>query len=125
MKEVDEFCRKYDAYVTQSTRMHRRLKPVSYAVCSDSDPEIFETMPITEVKCVEVHMPEDRFRALLEHDKWLYNARESNYVKGNEAVYIVEQHDRETRIRHESPAVQHAYEQYQMLLKLVDSHYDL
>ena len=123
MKEVDKFCQKYDAYVRESRRMHRRLKPVSYAVCSDSDPEIFETMPITEVKCVEVHMPEDRFRALLEHDKWLYDARTSNYIIGNEAVYIVEQHDRETRIRHENPAAKIAYDKYQNILRLVDSHY--
>jgi|AntAceMinimDraft_6_1070360.scaffolds.fasta_scaffold46400_3 hypothetical protein len=123
MKEVDKFCQKYDAYVRESSRMHRRLKPVSYAVCSDSDPEIFETMPITEVKCVEVHMPEDRFRALLEHDKWLYDARTSNYIIGNEAVYIVEQHDRETRIRHENPAAKIAYDKYQNILRLVDSHY--
>jgi hypothetical protein len=123
MKEVDKFCQKYDAYVRESSRMHRRLKPVSYAVCSDSDPEIFETMPITEVKCVEVHMPEDRFRALLEHDKWLYDARTSNYIIGNEAVYIVEQHDRETRIRHENPAAKIAYDKYQNILRLVDIHY--
>ncbi len=123
MKEVDKFCQKYDAYVRESSRMHRRLKPVSYAVCSDSDPEIFETMPITEVKCVEVHMPEDRFRALLEHDKWLYDARTSNYIKVKAAVYIVEQHDRETRIRHENPAAKIAYDKYQNILRLVDSHY--
>ena len=121
MKEVDEFCQKYDAYVRESSRMYNRVKQVSAAVWNDS--EISQTIPYEQVRCVEVHMPEDRFRALIEHDKWLYDARTSNYIIGNEAVYIVEQHDRETRIRHENPAAKIAYDKYQNILRLVDSHY--
>ena len=122
IKDVEKFCQKYEAYVTESSRMQNRVKRSSFAEWND--PEIYQTIPYQAVKCVEVHMPEDRFRALLEHDEWLYNARMSNYIRGNEAVWIVEQHDRECRIRHENPSVRIAYEKYQTLLKMVDSHYD-
>jgi hypothetical protein len=124
MKEANDFCRKYDAYVQDSNRMHRRSKRMPFQIWSESDPEIFQQIPYEQVKCVEIHMPEDRFRALLEHDDWLHTAHMSNYIKGNEAVWIVEQHERETRIRHANPSVQLAYEKYQMMLNLVDSYYD-
>ena len=124
MKEANDFCRKYDAYIQDSNRMHRRSKRMPFQMWSESDPEIFQQIPYEQVRCVEIHMPEDRFRALLEHDDWLHTAQMSNYIKGNEAVWIVEQHERETRIRHANPSVQLAYEKYQMMLNLVDSHYD-
>jgi hypothetical protein len=132
VKEAKDFCRKYDAYVQDSSRMHRRAKRVDYKIWSESDAdsfqEMFQTIPYQEVKCVEIHMPEDRFRALLEHDEWLETAgRQRGYQFANDiqrASHLVEQHNRETRIRHSNPAVQLAYEKYQMMLNLVDSHYD-
>ncbi len=123
-KEVKEFCYKYNACVTDSSRMYRRTKRIDYKFWSESDPEIFQQIPYEEIKCVEIHMPEDRFRALVEHDEWLYNSRMSSHMVGGEAIQIVKQHDRETRIRHANPSVQLAYEKYQMMLNLVDSHYD-
>jgi hypothetical protein len=124
MKEANDFCRKYDAYVQDSSRMYRRSKRIDYKFWSEGDPEVFQQFPYEEIKCVEIHMPEDRFRALLEHDEWLYNSRISNHMVGGEAIQIVKQYERETRIRHANPSVQLAYEKYQTLLTLVDSHYD-
>lgn len=123
-KEVKEFCYKYNACVTDSSRMYRRTKRIDYKFWSESDPEIFQQIPYEEIKCVEIHMPEDRFRALLEHDEWLYNSRMSNHMVGGEAIQIVKQHERETRIRHENPSVKIAWEKYQTMLSLVSSHYD-
>jgi uncharacterized protein YoaH (UPF0181 family) len=124
MKEANDFCRKYDAYVQDSSRMYRRSKRIDYKFWSESDPEVFQQFPYEEIKCVEIHMPEDRFHALLEHDEWLYNLRMSNHMVGGEAIQIVKQHERETRIRHSNPSVQLAWEKYQTMLTLVDSHYD-
>jgi uncharacterized protein YoaH (UPF0181 family) len=104
--------------------MHRRAKRMPFKMWSESDPDFFQQFPYEEIRCVEIHMPEDRFRALVEHDEWLYNSRMSNRMVGGEAIQIVKQHDRETRIRHANPSVQLAYEKYQMMLNLVDSHYD-
>lgn len=121
-EEVKEFCHKYDAYVRESSRMHNRVKRASFAVWND--PEMYQEIPYEAVRCVEVHMPEDRFRALVEHDEWLHRARMDNYIKGDEAIDIVKQHEREARIRHENPSVKLAYEKYQTMLRLVDSYYD-
>ena len=126
MKDIKEFCYKYDAYVRDSSRMHRRAKRIDYKMWSDSDTDFFQTIPYEEVRCVEIHMPEDRFRALLEHEDWLQKTEHSQFF-GNDlqrAASIVAEHDRETRIRHSNPAVKLAYEKYLTLLKLVDSHYD-
>ena len=122
IKDVEKFCRKYEAYVTESSRMQHRVKRSGFAEWND--PEIYQTIPYQAVKCVEVHMPEDRFRALLEHDEWLYKMQMGTFVVGDEGAHIVRQHDRECRIRHENPSVRIAYEKYQTLLKIVDSHYD-
>ena len=124
MNDIKEFCHKYDAYVQESKRMHRRSRRIDYKMWSESDPNIYQTIPYDEVKCVEIHMPEDRFRALLEYDEWLYNSRMSNHMVGGEAIQIVKQHERETRIRHSNPSIKLAWEKYQTLLRLVDSHYD-
>jgi predicted solute-binding protein len=118
-KEVEEFCYKYDASVQPSTKMHRRAKRMNYKIWSESDPTIFQTYPSQDVKCVEVHMPEDRFRALLEHDEWLHRAQMSNYIGSNEAVYLIEQHQEEVKLRHEHPGVMDAWQQYQTMLQLV------
>jgi len=54
---------------------------------------IFNSVPVEEIKCVEIHMPEDRFRALLEHDDWIQHAglQGNNYFANN--VSRVSTHD--------------------------------
>ena len=127
-KEVSEFSYKYDAYVRESSRMHRRTRRMDYKMWSESDPSMYQTIPYEDVKCVEIHMPEDRFRALLEHDEWLSKAglHDNNYFNNNvgRVSNLVVQIERETRIRHENPSVRIAWEKYQTMLSLVDSHYD-
>lgn len=123
-KEVNEFSHKYDAIVGPSSRMHRRSRRIDYRMWSGSDPSMYQAIPYEEVRCVEIHMPEDRFRALLEHDEWLYQTRQNTFYKTDEAIQIVKQHERETRIRHSNPSVRIAWEKYQTMLSLVDGHYD-
>jgi hypothetical protein len=120
-KETQEFCHKYDAHVGPSTRMHRRVRRTTVQMWSESDPEIFHTLPAEDVDCVEIHMPADRFRALMEHDHWLEREqRRGDGFIGNGAVRIVREYERECRIRHQHPGVQAAWEQYQIMLRLVD-----
>ena len=116
--EVTEFCKKYDATVGRSGRMHHRARRVDYNVWSESDPAVFNTLPYDSLPMVEIHMPEDRFCALLEHYEWLYRARHLDYKIGNAGLAVAQQHEEECRIRHENPAVATAYAQYQMLLEL-------
>ena len=119
-KEVNEFCHKYDAYVHPSTKMHHRAKRTTLQMWSDSDPEMFKTVPCEDVKCVEVHMPEDRFRALIEHDLWLeLEQRRGGAYIGANAVRLIREREEETRLRHEHPGLMDAWQQYQTMLNLV------
>lgn len=128
MKELKDFCQQYDALVGPSSRMHRRVKRMDYKMWSESDPNIFQSIPYEDIKCVEIHMPEDRFRALLEHDEWVSKAglQDNNFFNNNvsRVAQMVVEHERECRIRQENPAVKKAYEKYLMLLHTVSSHYD-
>jgi len=121
IKEVEEFCRKYDAVVGPSFKMHRRSRRISLSDW-ERDFNDIRTMPYEEVPCVEIHMPEDRFRALMEHDHWLEREfRRNDGIVGNGAVRIVREYERECRIRNEHPGVQAAWEQYQIMLRMVDN----
>jgi hypothetical protein len=117
MKEVEEFCRKYDAQVGASSQRRRRHRLVTMQEW-EKDP--FEPMPTWDVAMVEITMPEDRFRALMEHDHWLEREFRQGDIS-NGAVRIAREYERECRIRHEHPGVQAAWEQYQVMLRLVDT----
>ena len=119
LHEVDVLCKKYDAYVGPSSRMRRRVKRMNYDIWSKGDQDIFNSIPVEEIKCVEIHMPEDRFRALLEHADWVQNAglQGNNYFANNvsRVSHMIVEHERECRIRQENPTVKAAYEKYQTL----------
>lgn len=121
-KEIQDFCWRYDAQVGPSTRMHRRVRRTTMQMWSESDPELFSTLPAEDVPCVEIHMPESRFRALMKHDHWLEReSRQGDGWIGNGAVNLVRKYERECRLRHEHPGVQAAWEQYQIMLRMVDT----
>lgn len=83
---------------------------------------IRDTIACDHIPCVEIHMPADRFRALMEHDAWLEReSRQGDGWIGNGAVNLVRKYERECRVRHEHPSVQAAWEQYQIMLRMVDS----
>lgn len=125
--EVKEFCRKYEARVRPSTRHWNRIKPVPYPVFEEQGFDAFATRDYVTVPMVDITLPEDRFRALLEHDEWINQAglHDNSYFNNNvgRVANLVVEHERECRIRHENPAVRAAYEKYRNLLTLVDSHY--
>lgn len=118
--DVRDFCSKYDAYLQPSSRMHRRAQRIDYKMWSESGPELWRHQPYEDVRCVEVHMPEDRFRALVEHDSWLESNRLDSFSNPGLVHHLVREHERETQIRHQYPGVQKAWENYQLMLKLCD-----
>lgn len=63
---------------------------------------------------VEIYMPQDNFRDLVEKDRWAGKlSQEVHYYKQR---YLEEIED--DKIRHRNPAVRKAWEQYRMLLEL-------
>ena len=117
--ETDNFCQKYDAYVQPSSRMHRRQ--TRFTNWQDYvDVEVFKSLPVETVICVEVHMPEDRFRALLENDIWVTDVIDKGYRDHNRdfAKHLVDQHQQEVILREQYPALMIAWEKYQTVLRM-------
>jgi hypothetical protein len=123
MNFIEEFCRKYEARVGPSSQPWRRAKPVPYDVWRE-DPDVFKTVEHQDVPMVEITMPEDCFRALMEHDHWLANAglHHNNHFQNNvmRVSNMIVDHERECRLRSEHVALQKAWEQYQIMLRMVD-----
>lgn len=126
--EVKKFARKYEAQVRPSHQRWHRAKPVPYSVFDERGFNAFETREVETIPLVDITLPEDRFRALLDHDEWVSKAglQDNNHFQNNvmRVSNLVIEHERECRIRQSNPAVKAAYEKYQTLLRLVDSHYD-
>jgi hypothetical protein len=117
--ETDNFCRKYDAYVQPSSRMHRRQ--TRFTNWQDyADVDVFKSLPVETIKCVEVHMPEDRFRALLEIDHWVNDVIDRGYRDPNKdfAKHLVNEHQQELVLREQYPALRIAWEKYQTVLRM-------
>lgn len=121
-EEIDRFKKKYNAHVQQGRRQFARPKPIT--VDSWSDPELFNTATFEYENGVQIDMPESDFEQLVHMEKYFRDTLQRGGSSiGSYAEYIVDNYDRECRIRNENPSVRVAYEKYQTLLKLVDSHY--
>ena len=120
-KQIQEFCYKYEAQCGPTGRPWRRVKRVPYDLYKE-DPSIFETIQYTEVDTVRIEMPEDRFRALLEHAEWVAKAglQDNRHFNNNvmRVSNLIAEHEEECKIRASNPAVKLAYEKYRMLLEL-------
>lgn len=126
-KEVESFCHKYEARVKISqTRMARYNMPDNYFY----DPkEKFTAEYLTNfhVTAVDVTMPEDRFRTLVEMERRVCNIAEDlrafemhTRQKGRGWFEEhMEQQRQEYLVRNRHPAVKKAWDNYQMLFNLV------
>lgn len=120
--KIHKFASKYQAVCRPSSQYYRRTQSVPIKFGEDPADVLYQELPYQSVPMVEVHLPEDRFRALIEHDDFLdkykhmdHNLR-STFI--DQAMAIVAQHETECRIRNQHAAVQAAYEQYLTLLNL-------
>ena len=125
MKDIQEFCHKYQAEVGPSNRTVRRAVPVPYSVFQEQGMGAFDTLQCQHIPMVDITMPEDRFRALIEHDHWIEQAglQENQYFNNNvmRVSNMVVEHERECRLRNQHPALQKAWEQYQIILAMYRS----
>jgi hypothetical protein len=120
--KIHKFARKYQAVCRPSGQYWQRVQPVPIKIGPDPVDVMYQEFPCQSVPMVEIQLPEDRFRALVEHDDFLdkykhidHNPR-STFI--DHAMAIVAQHEAECRIRNQHAAVQAAYQQYQTLLNL-------
>jgi hypothetical protein len=111
-----QFKQKYRAHV-QEGRM-RFAKPKPFAMWSDSDPELFDSKTFEYENSVQIDMPVHEFETLAEMDAYFRSIIEGPFVGGH-AEHIVNEHERELRLRNQHPALREAYQQYLTLLNLV------
>jgi len=124
--KIHKFASKYEAVCRPSSQYHRRTQPVPIKIGPDPVDVMYQELPYQSVPMVEIHLPEDRFRALIEHDAFLdIHDRLRNSTTGSHvyndmmrAKSIIEEHETECRIRNQHLSVRTAYEQYITLLNL-------
>ena len=133
MRDIDKFCRKYEAQVREGKYAMRRPQPMTSFFDFKDDASMFrsEYMTAHEVKTVEVFMPEDRFHNLVELERRisdieddLFQIEQLTRTRGRGWLEnLMEKERRESFIRQSNPAVKKAYENYSMLLNMVKDQY--
>jgi hypothetical protein len=119
MDDLEHFKNKYRAHIQPGHRRYTKPKKISMYEATNWDLH-FETE-----YGVQIEMSQRDFDHLVQMEKQFYDTMERSgpYVGGH-AKYIVEQWDREERIRRDNPAAKKAYEKYLNILHMVDSYYD-
>lgn len=120
-KELNEFLYKYEARATLSHKMFRRHKAVKFNYKDiDQAFDQLAVLPFEEEPYVEILIPQDRFRHLVEIEKFITQAdREREWSK-----HEMERQRKESWVRQKNETVRKAYERYQTLLNLVRNDYD-
>ena len=124
-KSLEQFCYRYDARIEQTGRYHRRAEPSPWRVNDYPDTSVVKQanfMNFTEVPMVAITLPEDRLGALIEHEKRVSDMIERKPMypsKYSVLDHIIQEHEEECRLRHTNPALKKAWENYQMLLRMV------
>ena len=126
-KSLEEFCKRYEARIARTGQYYRRAEPSPWRI-----PGYYETttiknvdfLNITEVPMTSIILPEDRLGALVEHEQ-----RVSDFVEPfhrgphvNKYQHLeaqIAEHEIECRLRHTNPALKKAWDNNQMLLRLV------
>jgi Tfp pilus assembly protein PilP len=119
-EDINKFCRKYEAIAKPDTtnRYACRMPPLTLGNANSA--VMYESLDIKRVPMVNICIPEDRFRALVEYDKWLETEKHRSGVYiGDRAANIVKNHEEEIILRHQHPGLMALWEQYQTMLHLV------
>lgn len=118
MNNQSSFNRKYDMWVSPSSRKMRRVPRLRNYTnlwnVTASEALAHQTFEVEEVDCVDITMPADKLKELEEILQW-YEDREHNILHNEEVVNMLR---RDERVRIENPAVQKAYMKYLTLLEL-------
>ena len=120
MTTEQEFFKKFDMQVYQSSRKLRRIPNMWQHTnawnISISNNAMYQhsTIPIEEVECVEVLMPRDRLNSIIEYINYCERSVEKHEVDRQ----LIARYERDRIVRLKNPAVEKAYQKYVMLLEL-------
>ena len=123
MDDVEHFKNKYRATVSQGRMRYTIPKRLSMDPLMPSN-EPFDLTFETEYG-VQIDMSQRDFDHLVHMEKHFYETMERSgpYIGGH-AKHIVDEYEREERIRNDNSAAKLAYEKYQNILRMIDSYYD-
>ena len=117
---AEEFYKQFDMHVMPSRRKLRRIPNMWYKTnawnytVSDSAAYQYQTMPIEEVDCVDILMPEDRLKHIIEY----INDCELQIERSGSDRRLMARYEQDRNVRLNNPAVEKAYQKYVMLLEL-------
>ena len=115
--DLEDFKNKYRATVSQGL-MRYTIPTRGSMYPYDPFDTTFETTIKTEYS-VQIDMSQNDFAHLVHMQKNFYDI-----INRRGPCEIVEEYEREQRIRQDNPSVRIAYEKYQTLMNMVDGHYD-
>lgn len=120
-KELNEFLYKYEARAQLSNMTYRRIRRVRFDYKDIDDAfDQLSTIPFEDEPLVEITMPQDRFRHLVEVEQFITSTdREREWAKQE-----MERQRKEQWVRQKDERVRKAYERYQTILNLVRNDYD-
>jgi len=124
MDNTESFKKRYQAVVKESPYRIQKIKGYDYNYNWIDHLGVDDKLEFEYEQMVAVHLPQNRFRELVETEERFYKRLNENQILGGTASAIVRQTERELRIRNDNPAVKAAYEKYLDLLRLVESAYD-
>ncbi len=120
-KELHEFLYKYEAKAYLSSKMYRRCKHIRFDYKDfDTAFDTLASMPTEDEPYVEMLIPQDKFRHLVEMEEFVNKADKEYQWAQNE----MERQRKDAWIRQKNESVRKAYERYQTLLNLVRYDYD-
>lgn len=123
MDELEHFKKKYRAHVQPGHRKYAVPKRVSMDPLSPNHAPF--DLNFEYEHSVQIDMSQRDFGTLIGMEKYFdkqLEYRDFTHTHGY-AKHIVDEYERELRIRTENPSVKIAYEKYLYLLNMVDSHY--
>lgn len=112
--DVQHFLQKYEATAGLSQKYYRRYHRMSYTDwCNQGSPIPLTTEAESE-PMIEMTIPQDRFRDLIEQDEYVTKLEQERDYNQN----IVSMLRADERVRWNNPSVDKAYKKYLMLLEL-------
>ena len=123
MDNTESFKKRYQAVVKKSPYRVTKIKDYDYNYNWVDHLSLGDKLEFEYEQMVAVHLPQNRFRELVETEERFYKRLNENQILGGTASAIVRQAERELHIRNDNPAVKAAYEKYLHLLRLVESSY--
>jgi hypothetical protein len=121
IKNEQEFFNTFDMQVRVSNRRLRRIDRTSQKINAwdyeISDSAMYQhtaSFAIEEVECVDILMPKDRLGHLVAY----VQETEAKNVKAESDRYLIARYEKDRAVRLKYPAVEKAYQKYQILLEL-------